>query len=118
MTSLTLALFLSTAPSADPARPAATPDAAAAETSKPVGVTRDAEKELLEKHKKAKPRLPMPPPDPDNPLARVNNGAFRAPTTSRPNCATPGPPGEYGGPGHDARQHLQGQVVLDHLASE
>jgi alkylhydroperoxidase family enzyme len=66
VTALALALFLS-AP-ADPAP----------ETSKPVGVTRDAEKELLEKHKKAQPRLPMPPADPNNPLARVNNGAFRA----------------------------------------
>jgi alkylhydroperoxidase family enzyme len=68
VTPLALALFLS-APAADPAPP---------ETSKPVGVTRAEEKELLEKHKKAKPRLPMPPADPDNPLARVNNGAFRA----------------------------------------
>lgn len=66
MTAMTLALFLSTAPAAEP------------ETSKPVGVTRNEEKELLEKHKKAKPRLPMPPADPSNPRARVNNGAFRA----------------------------------------
>jgi alkylhydroperoxidase family enzyme len=65
---LILALALS-APAADPAPP---------ETSKPVGVTRDEEKALLEKHKKARPRLPMPPADPSNPLARVNNGAFRA----------------------------------------
>ncbi len=69
MTALTLALLL-TSPAA---QPPAGPD-----TSKPVGATRDEEKALLEAHKKAKPRLPMPPPDPDNPLARVNNGAFRA----------------------------------------
>jgi alkylhydroperoxidase family enzyme len=66
MTALTLALLLSA-----PAPPQ--PD-----TSKPVGLTRDQEKELLEKHKAAKPRLPMPPADPNNPQARVNNGAFRA----------------------------------------
>ena len=34
------------------------------DTSKPVGITRDQEKELLEKHKQARPRLPMPPVDP------------------------------------------------------
>jgi hypothetical protein len=73
VTALTLALFLSAAPSADPATPVVP-----AETSRPVGVTRDEEKELLEKYKKARPRLPTPPADPDNPLARVNNGAFRA----------------------------------------
>ena len=66
MNALALAFVLSV--------PAAEPP----ETSKPVGATRDEEKALLEKHKKAKPRLPMPPADPDNPLARVNNGAFRA----------------------------------------
>ncbi|AMV26590.1 Carboxymuconolactone decarboxylase family protein [Gemmata sp. SH-PL17] len=66
MMTLTLALALS-APGAEPP-----------ETSKPVGLTRDEEKALLEKHKKATPRLPMPPADPTNPLARVNNGAFRA----------------------------------------
>ncbi|MDY3556668.1 carboxymuconolactone decarboxylase family protein [Gemmata sp. JC717] len=68
MTSLTLALLIA-APAADPA---------VQQTSKPVGATRDAEKELLEGHKKAKPRLPLPPADANNPLARVNNGAFRA----------------------------------------
>jgi alkylhydroperoxidase family enzyme len=68
VTALTLAMLL-TSPVAQPP---------ATETSKPVGVTRDEEKALLEKHKKAKPRLPMPPADPDNPLARVYNGAFRA----------------------------------------
>lgn len=66
MTALALALLI--APAADPVP----------ETSKPVGLTRDAEKELLEKHKVAKPRLPMPPADPANPQSRVNNGAFRA----------------------------------------
>jgi alkylhydroperoxidase family enzyme len=65
MTPLVLALILV---AADPQ-----PD-----TSKPVGMTRDEQKDLLEKHKKATPRLPMPPADPDNPLGRVNNGAFRA----------------------------------------
>ncbi len=68
MTALALALVLAPLPGADPV-----PD-----TSKPVGLTRDAEKELLEKHKTAKPRLPLPPADPDNPQSRVNNGAFRA----------------------------------------
>lgn len=68
MTSFTLALLLAAAPGTDPVY----------QPSKPVGLTRDAEKELLEKHKKAKPRLPAPPADATNPLARVNNGAFRA----------------------------------------
>jgi alkylhydroperoxidase family enzyme len=71
MTPLALA-FLMTVPCAAP------PSGDPPETSKPVGLTRDEEKALLEKHKQAKPRLPMPPADPDNPLARVNNGAFRA----------------------------------------
>lgn len=66
MTAFVLALVF--APAADPVP----------ESSKPVGLTRDAEKELLEKHKVAKPRLPMPPADPNNPQSRVNNGAFRA----------------------------------------
>lgn len=68
MNALALALLFAPAPGADPL-----PD-----SSKPVGLTRDAEKELLEKHKVAKPRLPMPPADPTNPQSRVNNGAFRA----------------------------------------
>lgn len=72
MTTLSLALMFSLA--ADPTTPAPPP----ADTSKPVGTTRDAEKDLLEDHKKAKPRLPLPPPDPKNPLAKVNNGAMRA----------------------------------------
>ena len=54
-----------------------TPAAPPGETSKPVGTTRDAEKDLLEKHKQAKPRLPLPPADQRTPNA-VNNGAMRA----------------------------------------
>jgi hypothetical protein len=46
--------------------------------AKPIGTTRDDVKRLLEEHKRARPRLPMPPADPANPLARVHNGAFRA----------------------------------------
>lgn len=57
------------APLADPA-PKAEP--------KPVAATRSEIKELLEAHKKATPRLPMPPADPGNPMAVVNNGAMRA----------------------------------------
>ncbi len=64
MTALLLAFLL----------PPAAPPAAA---PKPVAVTREAEKELLEAHKKAAPRLPMPPAD-EGPFARVNNGRFRA----------------------------------------
>lgn len=45
-----------------------------AETSKPVGVTRDEQKELLEKHKQAKPRLPFP----QGTQSGVNNGWFRS----------------------------------------
>jgi alkylhydroperoxidase family enzyme len=67
MTSIALALLLST-PAADPV-----PD-----TSKPVGLTRDDEKDLLEKHKNAKPRLPMPVADPNKPQTGVNNGWFRS----------------------------------------
>ena len=67
MTPLVFSLLLATS-SADPP-----PD-----TSKPVGMTRDEEKELLEKHKKAKPRLPFPPADPDKPQQGVNNGWFRS----------------------------------------
>lgn len=41
--------------------------------------TRDESKRALENHKKAIPRLPMPPADPDGgALSRVNNGRFRA----------------------------------------
>jgi alkylhydroperoxidase family enzyme len=63
MTSLVFTLLLAS-PTADPL-----PD-----TSKPVGITRDEEKELLEKHKKAKPRLPFPEGD----QTGVNNGWFRS----------------------------------------
>jgi alkylhydroperoxidase family enzyme len=69
MTAFALILFLS-APAADAPPPATAP--------KPVAATRDEMKEFLEAHKKARPRLPMPPADPDNPTARVNNGRFRA----------------------------------------
>ena len=71
MTPLSLALLLSLA--ADPATPKSPP----ADTSKPVGTTRDVEKDLLEQHKKAKPRLPLPPADARAPNS-VNNGAMRA----------------------------------------
>lgn len=54
------------------------PGAEPPESSKPVGLTRDQEKDLLEKHKKAKPRLPMPVADPNNPQTGVNNGWFRS----------------------------------------
>lgn len=70
MTPLSFALLFTLA--ADPV-PKPTP----ADTSKPVGVTRDAEKELLEQHKTAKPRLPLPPADARTPNS-VNNGAMRA----------------------------------------
>src|SRR5580698_6668687 len=63
MTPLVFTLLLAS-PTADPV-----PD-----TSKPVGITRDEEKELLEKHKKAKPRLPFPEGD----QTGVNNGWFRS----------------------------------------
>lgn len=70
MTPLALALLISLA--ADPV-----PKPPATETAKPVGVTRDAEKDLLEQHKTAKPRLPLPPADARAPNS-VNNGAMRA----------------------------------------
>lgn len=63
MTPLILSMLLAS-PGADPA-----PD-----TSKPVGMTRDEEKELLENHKKAKPRLPFP----EGTQSGVNNGWFRS----------------------------------------
>ena len=66
-TSLLLAALLL---GADPAPPNAEP--------KPVPVTRSEIKEALEGHKKATPRLSMPPADPDNPQARVNNGLLRS----------------------------------------
>lgn len=46
------------------------------EKPKPVAVTRQQEKDFLENHKNARPRLPMPP-EGTGPLARVNNGRFR-----------------------------------------
>jgi len=66
MTSLVfVCLALSQDPSSQPARTAAP--------------TRDQSKQALENHKKAVPRLPMPPPDPDGgALSRVNNGRFRS----------------------------------------
>jgi alkylhydroperoxidase family enzyme len=67
MTPLVFSLLLATT-SADPL-----PD-----TSKPVGMTRDEEKALLEMHKKAKPRLPFPPTDSNTPRQGVNNGWFRS----------------------------------------
>ena len=70
MTPLSLALLFSLA--ADPV-----PKPPAAETAKPVGVTRDAEKDLLEQYKTAKPRLPLPPAD-ARAANSVNNGAMRA----------------------------------------
>lgn len=70
MTPLSLALCFSLA--ADPV--AKSPPA---ESSKPVAATRDVEKDLLEQHKKAKPRLPLPPAD-ARAANSVNNGAMRA----------------------------------------
>lgn len=67
-TLLLLAGFIGQPPAAKPAH---------AETNKPVGITRDAEKELLEMHKSAKPRLPLPPDNARQPNS-VNNGAMRA----------------------------------------
>jgi len=63
MTPLVFALLLAS-PTVDPV-----PD-----TSKPVGITRAEEKELLENHKKAKPRLPFP----EGTQSGVNNGWFRS----------------------------------------
>lgn len=71
MTPLLLTALL-LVPAADPTTPAPPAD-----TSKPVGATRDTQKELLEAHKKAKPRLPLPPDDRRQPNT-VNNGAMRA----------------------------------------
>jgi alkylhydroperoxidase family enzyme len=71
MTTLALACLL-LAPAADPVPPSAEP--------KPVPATREDVKAALEAHKKARPRLPMPPPpaDPADARSRVNNGRFRA----------------------------------------
>jgi hypothetical protein len=48
------------------------------ETPKAVAATRTEFKDQLEAYKKATPRIPMPPADPNNPQARVNNGWFRS----------------------------------------
>ncbi|MDB5313346.1 MAG: Carboxymuconolactone decarboxylase family protein [Gemmataceae bacterium] len=73
MTSFALAAIL-TAAIADPA-----PLPPPATTPKLVPATREELKDALEAHKKARPRLPMPPAEAgDGPLARVNNGRFRA----------------------------------------
>lgn len=69
---MTTWLFLAAfaVPSADPAPPNPEP--------KNVPVTRIEFKDALEGYKTAKPRLPMPPPDPDNTKSKVNNGWFRS----------------------------------------
>ncbi len=56
---------------ADPPRPPS-PD------PKPVPATRAEVKAAMEGHKTARPRLPFPPGEGDGPLAKVNNGRFRA----------------------------------------
>lgn len=53
-------------------------DQPAKDAPKPVPATRPEVKDALEGYKRATPRLPMPPADPDNPQARVNNGWFRS----------------------------------------
>lgn len=53
------------------------PLAAPAAAPKPVAATREEMKELLEQHKKARPRLPLPPADP-NGTQSVNNARYRA----------------------------------------
>jgi AhpD family alkylhydroperoxidase len=45
---------------------------------KPVPATRTEIKAAMEGHKTARPRLPFPPGEGDGPLAKVNNGRFRA----------------------------------------
>ncbi len=47
-----------------------------ADAPKPVAATREASKDQLEAHKKATPRLPLPPVT-DGPFAKVNNGRYR-----------------------------------------
>jgi len=69
MTPLVLAALLAAAP-AQP--PAPSPD------PKPVPATRAEIKTAMEGHKTARPRLPFPPGEADGPLAKVNNGRFRA----------------------------------------
>ena len=63
---------------------------------KTVPATRTEFKAALEDYKRAKPRLPMPPADPDNPQSRVNNGWFRSYYLSHLN---PGGPGTGSGGG-------------------
>ena len=48
------------------------------DTSKPVGITRDQEKELLEKHKQARTSPAHAAGRPRKPARAGNNGAFRA----------------------------------------
>lgn len=74
MNSLALAAFLFV-PGADPA-----PLPPPATAPKLVPATREEIKDALEAHKKARPRLPMPPADQagDGPFGRVNNARFRA----------------------------------------
>jgi len=64
---------------------------------KTVPATRTEFKDALEGYKKAKPRLPMPPADADNP-SRVNNGWFRSYYLSHLNVGGPGT-GSGGGRG-------------------
>ena len=45
---------------------------------KPVPATRTEVKAAMEAHKTARPRIPFPPGEGDGPLAKVNNGRFRA----------------------------------------
>ncbi|MFO0799806.1 MAG: hypothetical protein U0804_20225 [Gemmataceae bacterium] len=45
---------------------------------KPVPATRTEIKAAMEGHKSARPRIPFPPGEGDGPLAKVNNGRFRA----------------------------------------
>ncbi|MBX9627455.1 MAG: carboxymuconolactone decarboxylase family protein [Gemmataceae bacterium] len=67
-----------TAESDDGKAPAAIPGTPSGDP-KPVAATREEEKALLEAHKKARPRLPMPPPaGGDDPFSKVNNARFRA----------------------------------------
>lgn len=71
MTMFILSVHLMTAAVEPPSQP---PPATA---PKPVAATREEMKELLEQHKKARPRIPMPPADPKNPQGGVNNAQFR-----------------------------------------
>lgn len=64
---------------------------------KAVPATRTEFKAALDGYKTAKPRLPMPPPDADNP-SRVNNGWFRSHYLSHLSQGGPGT-GSSGGRG-------------------